>query len=109
MTSEEDGGAQTTQYLILQGPDDGKEGGESFWLNGLIGGGGAWSDCGPTLWESGAVLASRTICRPHILPKESSEWFEPEFVFQGEGEQPEVSCYQTLVFPFPRKGQLGKG
>lgn len=24
MTSAEDGGAETTQYLILQGPDDGK-------------------------------------------------------------------------------------
>lgn len=26
MTSAEDGGAETTQYLILQGPDDGKWG-----------------------------------------------------------------------------------
>lgn len=24
MTSAEDGGAETTQYLILQGPDDGR-------------------------------------------------------------------------------------
>lgn len=34
VTSAEDGGAETTQYLILQGPDDGKR--AIFTANSLI-------------------------------------------------------------------------
>lgn len=45
MTSAEDGGAETTQYLILQGPDDGKgvPWGIQWWLSlSLFHKSGAW-------------------------------------------------------------------